>query len=118
MICRSIFLIFIWHEKFWIILLAHNGFGLCVRAGFRAQSFKLLLKFIRSTKLQVCTSPRLTQNPCYTPFFYSSFVFTNRFFIIFHSFDRLSKANLMSGWYPFVPPQPTVISAFLKRIPL
>ena len=41
-----------------------NGFGLCVRAGFGAQSFNLLLKFIRSTKLQVCTSARLTQNPC------------------------------------------------------
>ena len=38
-----------------------NGFGLCVRAGFGAQSFNLLLKFIRGTKLQVCTSPRLTQ---------------------------------------------------------
>ncbi len=48
-----------------------NVFGLCVRADFRAQSFNLLLKFIRSTKLQVCTSPRLTQNPCYVPFFLS-----------------------------------------------
>ena len=42
-----------------------NVLGLCVRAGFEAQSFNLLLKFIRSTKLQVCTSARLTQNPCY-----------------------------------------------------
>jgi hypothetical protein len=42
-----------------------NGFGLCVRAGFGAQSFNLLLNFNRSTKLQVCTSARLTQNPCY-----------------------------------------------------
>ncbi len=42
----------------------HNGFGLCVRAGFGAQSFNLLLKFIRSTMLQVFTSARLTQNPC------------------------------------------------------
>src|SRR5690606_25120589 len=54
---------------------AHNVFGLCVRAGFEAQSFNLLLRFIRSTKLQVCTSARLTQNPCYQWFsflFYSS----------------------------------------------
>src|SRR5690606_15476107 len=54
-------------------IIAHNGFGLCVRAGFGAQSFNLLLKLIRSTKLQICTSARLTQNPCcafvllYTP---------------------------------------------------
>jgi len=41
-----------------------NGFGLCVRAGFGAQSVNLLLKFIRSTKIQVCMSARLTQNPC------------------------------------------------------
>ena len=44
--------------------LVPNGFGLCVRAGFGAQSFNLLLKFIRSTKFQVCTSARLMQNPC------------------------------------------------------
>jgi hypothetical protein len=44
--------------------LAGNGFGLCVRAGYGAQSFNLLLKFIRSTKLQICTSARLTQSPC------------------------------------------------------
>ena len=50
--------------------LVPNVFGLCVRAGFGAQSFNLLLKFIRSTKLQVCTSPRLTQNLCYRAFFF------------------------------------------------
>jgi hypothetical protein len=54
-------------------LVAHNGFGLCVRAGFGAQSFDLLLKFIRSTKLQVYTSARLTQNPCYSQCFFSFF---------------------------------------------
>ena len=31
---------------------------------FGAQNFNLLLKFIRSTQLQVYTSARLTQNPC------------------------------------------------------
>ncbi len=36
---------------------------ICVHAGFGAQSFNLLLKFIRSKKLQVYTSGRLTQNP-------------------------------------------------------
>ena len=46
---------------------AGNGFGLCVRAGFGAQSFNLLLKFIRSTNLQVCTSFRLTHNQCQLP---------------------------------------------------
>ena len=44
--------------------IGYNGFGLCVRAGFGAQSFNLLLKVNRSTKLQACTSARLTQNPC------------------------------------------------------
>ena len=44
--------------------LAHNVLGLRIRAGFEAQRFNLLLKFIRSAKLQVCTSARLTQNPC------------------------------------------------------
>jgi hypothetical protein len=41
-----------------------NGFGLCVRAGFGAQNCQPALNLNRSTKLQVCTSPRLTQNPC------------------------------------------------------
>ena len=45
--------------------LAGNGFGLCVRAGFGAQNCLPTLNLNRSTKLQVCTSPRLTQNPCY-----------------------------------------------------
>jgi len=44
--------------------LAGNVFGLCVRAGYGAQSFNLFLKFIRSTKLQVPKSARLTQNRC------------------------------------------------------
>jgi hypothetical protein len=42
-----------------------NGSGLCVRAGFGAQNCQPALHLNKSTKLQVCTSPRLTQNPCY-----------------------------------------------------
>src|SRR5690606_40754416 len=41
-----------------------NVFGLGVRAGFGAQNCQPALHLNRSTKLQVCTSPRLTQNPC------------------------------------------------------
>ncbi|WP_291035054.1 hypothetical protein [Dyadobacter sp. 50-39] len=40
----------------------HIGFGICVWASFGARSFNLLLTLIRSTKLQVYTSARLTQN--------------------------------------------------------
>jgi hypothetical protein len=46
------------------VRLACNGFGLCVRAGFGAQNCQPALNLNRSTKLQVCTSARLTQNPC------------------------------------------------------
>ena len=53
-------------------VIATNVFGLCVRAGSGAQSFNLLLMFNRSTKLQVCTSARLTQNPCWQLWFPSS----------------------------------------------
>ena len=42
-------------------------FGLCVRAGFGAQNCQPALHLNRTTKLQVCTSPRLTQNPCVCP---------------------------------------------------
>jgi len=45
--------------------IGYNVFGLCVRAGFGAQNCQPALNLNRSTKLQVCTSPRLTQNPCY-----------------------------------------------------
>jgi len=45
--------------------LAGNGFGLCVRADFEALNCLPALNLNRSTKSQVCTSPRLTQNPCY-----------------------------------------------------
>ena len=60
-------------KSIWLLLISifhcrlkmsHNGFGLCVRAGFGAQNCQPALHLIRSTKLQVCTSPRLTQNPC------------------------------------------------------
>jgi len=44
-----------------------NGFGLCVRAGFGAQNCLPALNLNRSTRLQVYTSPRLTQNPCVCP---------------------------------------------------
>lgn len=46
-----------------------NSFGLCVRAGFRAQNFHLLLKFNRNTELHVCKSARLTKNQCYSQWF-------------------------------------------------
>ncbi len=45
--------------------IAANGFGLCVRAGFGAQNCQPALNLNRRKKLQACTSPRLTQNPCY-----------------------------------------------------
>jgi len=54
------------------LTLAGNVFGLCVRAGFGAQNCQPALNLNRSTKLQVCTSLRLTQNPCYGSFFLSS----------------------------------------------
>src|SRR5690606_20420974 len=48
-----------------IFCIMHNVFGLCVRAGFGAQNCQPALHLNRSTKLQVSTSARLTQNPCY-----------------------------------------------------
>lgn len=39
------------------IKLAHNGFGLCVRAGFGAQNCQPALNLNRSTKLQVIRHP-------------------------------------------------------------
>src|SRR5690554_6459431 len=39
-----------------------SGFA---KAGFEAQNCQPALNLNRSTKPQVCTSPRLTQNPCY-----------------------------------------------------
>lgn len=44
---------------------------LCVRAGIEAQNCNLLLRFNRSTNLLVCTSARLTQNPCCVQFYFS-----------------------------------------------
>ena len=64
--------------NFYFSLVA-NVFVLCVRAGFGAQNFNLLLKFIRSAKLQVCTSARLTQNPCYRLAFLSYVVAVHHF---------------------------------------
>src|SRR5690606_27593209 len=39
--------------------------GFAFGRDYEAQSFNLLQMFIRSTKFQICTSPRLTQNPSY-----------------------------------------------------
>ena len=78
--------------------LACNVFGLCVRAGFGAQNCQLALNLNRSTKLQVCTSARLTQNRCYGSFFLSSayvfvcFVYQMfRFFKVGHVFNGQLK---------------------------
>ena len=64
----------------WSSNIAYNVLGLCVRAGFGAQNCLPALHLIRSTKLQVCTSPRLTQNPCYSQCF-----FVIRLFMVFLS---------------------------------
>src|SRR5690606_18880952 len=71
--------------------LAGNGSGLCVRAGFRAQNCQPAQNLNRSTKLQVCTSPRLTQNPCYLLAFLSfssfqAYKFTCKFFCKFSTY--------------------------------
>ena len=55
----------IYHCRSLFFRLVGNVFGLCVRAGFGVQNCQPALNLIRSTKLQVCTSARLTQNPCY-----------------------------------------------------
>lgn len=64
-----------------------NVFGLCVQTGFGAQNCQPELNLNRSTKFRVCTSPRLTQNPCYGQFYFSSskiiFFCCNVFFMAF-----------------------------------
>src|SRR5690606_19002488 len=69
-----------------------NVFGLCVRAGFGAQNCQLALHLSRSKKLQVCTSPRLTQNPCYRAFFFSLSipVYYSCHFILSYFLSRVS----------------------------
>ena len=67
--------------------MAYNGFGLCVRAGFGAQNCQTALNLNRSTKLQVCTSPRLTQNPCYMPLFFSFRQFCHTYVYSFRIFS-------------------------------
>ena len=67
--------------RFFSSRITANVLGLCVRAGFGAQSFNSLLKFIRGTKLQVCTSARLTQNPCYGLVWFSVSRFVSVFFL-------------------------------------
>jgi len=44
--------------------LSKNVYGLCVRAGLGAQNCQPALNLNRGTKLQICTSPRMTPNPC------------------------------------------------------
>ncbi len=44
------------------LLTTYNGFGLCVRVGFGAQSFNLFLKFIISTRLNISISVRQTRD--------------------------------------------------------
>ena len=61
--------------------IGYNGSGLCVRAGFGAQNFQPALNLNKSTKPQVCTSARLTQNPCYMPLFLSIVPFYQFFFV-------------------------------------
>ena len=46
-------------------MMTANGFGLGVWAGFGVQNCPPAIHLNRSTKLQVCKAPRLTQNPCY-----------------------------------------------------
>ena len=65
----------------------YSGFGLCVWAGFGAQNCLPVrnevkaglpaLNLNRSTKLQVCTTPRLMQNPCWrlALYIYSNLLF-------------------------------------------
>jgi len=49
---------------------AANVFSLCVRAGLEALSCQPALMPNRSTKLELTTSARMTQNECYgLPFF-------------------------------------------------
>src|SRR5690606_2002818 len=62
-------------KTFWTAVLPHNGFGLCGRAGFGAQNCLPALNLNRSTKFQVCTSARLTQNPCYSQLFFRPYVY-------------------------------------------
>src|SRR5690554_2141873 len=73
--------------------IGYNVPGLCVRAGFGAQICQQALQLIRSTKLQVCTSPRLTQNPCYQLCFYLSILLS------FVNNPKISECNPPS----FVP---------------
>src|SRR5690554_482497 len=72
----------------------HNGFGLCVRAGFGAQSFSLLLRGTRSTKLQVYMSARLTPNPCYVFALIFCLVYVIYFFISYSNLATLRRHNL------------------------
>jgi len=54
---------------FRLVTITANVLALGAVAGFGAQNCQPALNLTSSTKLQVCTSPRLTQNPCYKQFF-------------------------------------------------
>ena len=84
----------IWQLVGCSVSIATNVFGLCVRAGFGAQNCQPALHLIRSTKLQVCTSPRLTQNPCYAVgFLFRSVV----------SLSITATCSCLNGWTFYCP---------------
>ena len=92
-----------------VVTLAINGSGLSVRAGFGAQNCQSALNLNRSTKLQICTSPRLTQNPCYKPFFFLS----SSSIIIFRSRKALMSFVYVS-LFSFSPCS-IIVMPFLKK---
>ena len=81
-----IFFKFSFFKSLFFLSLAIGGnvFGLCVRAGFGAQNCQSAILLNRSTKLQVCSSPRLTQNPCY------AFAFLSLLKVFCHASNVLS----------------------------
>ena len=78
------------------VTIAYNVSGLCVRAGFGAQNCQPALNLNRSTKLQVCTSPRLTQNPCWRLVFIS--LYYKSLFIFLNTFSKLSIVCLSKSF--------------------
>jgi len=75
-------------------MVAANGLGLCVRAGFGALNCQPALNLNRSTKLQVYTSPRLTQNPCYVPLFLSFVIVIPIAFVVIVEIFFAIKVNI------------------------
>ncbi len=102
-----------------------NVFGLCVRVGFGAQNCQPALNLIRSTKVQVCKPPRLTQNPCYRQscldvslLFSVSYLIPIRdipestlFLFLNYSIDKpCLLLILFEPFYYFLPPCKTMLS--------